>query len=358
MFDPRELTFLQRIYPDQSFSREQIRAHGRVVDLYMSVNCDLVVRKEIFINGKTSWTQCKRELDVMVQVQHIEGVAELLHSSATESSIVLYMPYYEHGDLHSLASQYQYSAVQVGRFIYPIACTIYHMHQCGFAHRDIKLENIYLQAPGKPGFAYKTFVGDYGLSVFSTGLQRTGVGTLSYVAPEILMRTADEYYDPFKSDVWSLGICLFGLITGRSFFAACDDINSHIAEVKRYETCQNVELPEVFKEFSELITGMLAFDPDKRLSIGDVVRDPYLRRLLPYDLLGEDDLKGILIRSASASVVDDAISNENESARTSSEFPDIALGSKSENSTPRKSEKRPTPRKFADKVYNFFSSKK
>ena len=85
-----------------------------------------------------------------------------------------------------------------------------HMHASRVAHRDLKLENIVVDAKGLVRII------DFGLAIYlqpdaPATLKGPGVGSLSYMAPEILVKNAT--YNPFLADGWSLGIVLFALAT-------------------------------------------------------------------------------------------------------------------------------------------------
>ena len=89
----------------------------------------------------------------------------------------------------------------------------------GISHRDLKIENILLDGGNNVKIA------DFGLSVFCShddailnegpNLNHTTVGTMSYMAPEVLK---NEGYDGTLADVWSCGVILFFILTGRKPF--------------------------------------------------------------------------------------------------------------------------------------------
>ena len=92
------------------------------------------------------------------------------------------------------------------------------VHECGVAHRDIKPANIVVDDDGK------LMLTDFGLGyICHGGAASCGegddehcadtCGTLDFMAPEVLARRP---YDPYKADVWSCGVTLFAMLTGRS----------------------------------------------------------------------------------------------------------------------------------------------
>ena len=86
------------------------------------------------------------------------------------------------------------------------------IHAAGVCHRDLKLENIVLDST----FGIKVI--DFGISCSLSGNQNTGfctkrekVGTLGYMAPELLLECK---YQPNMADFFSLGVIIFILVTG------------------------------------------------------------------------------------------------------------------------------------------------
>ena len=95
-----------------------------------------------------------------------------------------------------------------------------HLHKLGVAHRDIKLENFFLTAEGD------VQLGDMGLATLSAAGGSTSgalmchdwAGSESYAAPEVWAvesgaAARSSGYDAYPADVWSLGVCLFTMLT-------------------------------------------------------------------------------------------------------------------------------------------------
>lgn len=85
-----------------------------------------------------------------------------------------------------------------------------HCHALMIAHRDIKLENFLTRD-------CVVKLCDFNLSIRCLSYSETrydAVGSITYAAPEVLKRS----YNPFFADVWSLGICLFIMVSGYAPF--------------------------------------------------------------------------------------------------------------------------------------------
>ena len=86
-----------------------------------------------------------------------------------------------------------------------IAKGVHECHKKGICHLDIKAENIFLDCKFTPK------LGDFGFSSFNSILEGD-YGTRGYKAPEV---TNDKEYDGIKADIFSLGILLLNIITGK-----------------------------------------------------------------------------------------------------------------------------------------------
>ena len=100
------------------------------------------------------------------------------------------------------------------RIIHDAGLALAYAHQQGMIHRDVKPANLMLDADGR------VVLTDFGIAKIVTGVQFTAsggmVGTPAYMAPEQgLGEAGDE-----RSDIYSLGVILYQLLTGRLPFEA------------------------------------------------------------------------------------------------------------------------------------------
>lgn len=137
---------------------------------------------------------------------------------------------------------------------------LHYMHNESIAHRDLKLENILVTAQNIPKLA------DFSFSIEFTknsSLCTNYCGSVPYFAPELLQRKS---YNPFKSDIWAIGVCLF--ITTNNIFPF--KFEDEAAAIIKMQLARDWKLrTKTAKEFSisykDLIGAML--EPETKLRI-------------------------------------------------------------------------------------------
>ena len=110
--------------------------------------------------------------------------------------------------------------------------TLLYINSKGIAHRDIKLENMLVNSDYVLKFA------DFGFASFSKD-ETAQRGTPIYIAPEIILSLP---YDPEKTDVFSTGVVLFAMSTGKFPFdwGHFTDKRYRLLIEKKYETFWSV----------------------------------------------------------------------------------------------------------------------
>jgi formylglycine-generating enzyme required for sulfatase activity/predicted Ser/Thr protein kinase len=159
-------------------------------------------------------------------------------------------------------------------------------HDAGLVHRDIKPSNVLLAPDGVPVLV------DFGLAKAATATANATLpglvpGTAAYLAPELLRnRQADA-----RSDIWSLGACLYELLALQRPYAAATlegelqaRATQAIADVRRH----NRAVP---RDLAVVVATALAPDPDRRYASAAAFADDLQRYL---------DRRPIAARPASA----------------------------------------------------------
>ena len=147
------------------------------------------------------------------------------------------------------------------------------IHNANICHRDIKMENIYLDENYNP----KIF--NFGFSSLNADNLQEYLGTPRYAAPEIL---AQHPYNGFKSDIFSLGQLLFILVNGIFGFISArnTDIYYNLIMLKNYDEYwnnqrfQNLNLSNSFKD---LYLRMVSYQPNERPTIEEILNSSWLQ---------------------------------------------------------------------------------
>lgn len=134
-------------------------------------------------------------------------------------------------------------------------------HEAGFVHRDVKPENVLITRDGH------VKVTDFGIArVIAQGNedQATGsiiLGTMGYVAPEYV---ADRQTDQ-RSDVYSAGILLFELLTGRVPFTAANPIDVAYKHVNNDVPVPSTYQPDIPPSVDHLVLAATKRNPNERM---------------------------------------------------------------------------------------------
>ena len=152
------------------------------------------------------------------------------------------------------------------RFAEDVAQGIKAIHDLGYIHRDIKLENIFVSP--KTGI-YK--LGDFNVSKQSD-TARTVAGTYEYIAPEIFNSPFNRNSYSRQVDIYSFGLCLYVLANNMQIPFLSDGINKETALQKRLSG-EELPSPENCSQgLFNIIRKACAYDPkDRYNSINDML---------------------------------------------------------------------------------------
>ncbi len=153
-------------------------------------------------------------------------------------------------------------------FITQILRALQHAHDRGIIHRDIKPQNIMLFADGT------IKVMDFGIARFSrvdgkTMSEKT-IGSVHYISPE---QARGDYTDE-RSDIYSVGVMLYEMLTGRKMFDGENPVSIALMHMQEQPTFPRTYVPSIPEALEEIVMHAVEKEPAKRYqSAAEMIKD-------------------------------------------------------------------------------------
>lgn len=224
-----------------------------------------IVTKEFLFSSPNMRRKVEREIAIMKLLDN-PHVLSLLDVYETTKYLFLVLEHVEGGELFDyLVKRGSLPLPEAMTFFLQILQGVEYCHAHFICHRDLKPENLLLDANKNVKIA------DWGMaSLMRNGaLLETSCGSPHYASPEVIM---GKKYDGRCADIWSLGVILYALLTGKLPF---DDENMHLllGKVKSGYFAMPQWLPSDVKD---LLQRMLTVDPAKRIMLHQIFAHPAL----------------------------------------------------------------------------------
>mmetsp|Transcript_60616 Transcript_60616/g.128373 ORF Transcript_60616/g.128373 Transcript_60616/m.128373 type:complete len:570 (+) Transcript_60616:110-1819(+) len=216
-----------------------------------------------------------------LQNLHHPNVVRILDVADNPQNVCFIMEFCSGGELRGYVERHALLEEEEAKvFFKQMAKAIHYVHTKHIIHRDLKLENVLLDSQNRCKIV------DFGLSDYVSSKERTvtDAGTQAYLAPEVYNGSSGDA-DPYKIDVWGLGVILYAMAHGRLPFSRPD-----------IETCQRLEAnggpdyrEDLTAEYRRLTSATLIPDPHARYSMDAVTLDPWINSHRFADIDGDQE---------------------------------------------------------------------
>ncbi len=237
---------------------------GGMGDVYKAYNKDLQRMAAVkILHQKNMADRFRNEAYIQSSISH-PNIACLYEYIILNDTPCIIMEYVEGESLDNyLHRKGKLSNEETESIIRQIASALAYLHKKDILHRDVKPQNFKIQTDGKVTML------DFGIakSKYTPKLTQQGfvVGTTEYMAPEQFQQQVEK-----KSDIWSLGILAYELITGYLPFEANNPVTLRSKIEKGSFTNPKIMVPQVSEKLNTIIEKSLRLNPASRITAGDI----------------------------------------------------------------------------------------
>lgn len=200
------------------------------------------------------------EVKALSSIYH-QNIISIYNYFYDETHLYIILEYCSGGSLGSfLATNRKISTKIVLKWLNQSLKALSECHKLGISHHDIKPSNLLLDQYGRVKLA------DFGLSIINDkrNMSLRFGGSRPFAAPEIYK---GQRFQPFKSDIWALGMTFYAVTFGKLPFTAStnDELAKQIIDA-------NFEIPDALDpKINAILSLMLQKDPEKRPSCEELL---------------------------------------------------------------------------------------
>jgi serine/threonine protein kinase len=273
----------------EKFSRYELReelGQGGMATVYHAYDpmfereVALKILKRESLNDPQVRERFERETKIIARLEHA-AIVPVYDVGRDRDQLFFVMRYMAGGSLIERIQKGSLSLAEIAHILQRLAAALDYAHSKGIIHRDLKPGNILFDEYDN------AYISDFGIAKFAQGttkLTSSGIiGTPTHMSPEQALGASIDG----RSDIYSLGVILFEMLSGKTPFEATTPLGmayKHATEPAPHIREINPSLPAGVEA---IIEKVLQKNPDKRYSKGVELADAFIATLsepLPPDI--------------------------------------------------------------------------
>ena len=221
-----------------------------------------IIEKQSHNNDPKEEENLMNEINILRKLDH-PNILKINDFYSTEKEYIIITEFCPEGELfYEIKNFAPFEEPLAGWYMKQILSAVNYCHKNKIIHRDLKPENILISQRNKKGFNIIKII-DFGTAILFNKKDKKLAGSIYYLSPEIISKNRN-YTE--KCDIWSCGIIMYILLSGRPPFNGDSD-EDILKKIMR----NNIDLEKypwsvISLEAKDLLKKLLEFDPKKRIT--------------------------------------------------------------------------------------------
>ena len=213
------------------------------------------------------------EINILRKLDH-PNILKINDFYSTKKEYFLITEFCPEGELfYEIKNFAPFDEALAGWYMKQILSAVNYCHKSKIIHRDLKPENILIIKRNKKGFNTIKII-DFGTAILFNKKDKNLAGSIYYLAPEIISKNR-KYTE--KCDIWSCGIIMYILLTGRPPFNGDSDEQILKRIIQNHLDLEKYPWPVISSKAKDLIKKLLESDTKKRITAEEALNHEWFK---------------------------------------------------------------------------------
>ena len=217
--------------------------------------------------------EIKNEINILRKLDH-PNILKINDFFSTKKEYFLITEFCPEGELfYEIKNFAPFDEALAGWYMKQILSAVNYCHKSKIIHRDLKPENILIYQRNKKGFNSIKII-DFGTAILFNKKDKNLAGSIYYLAPEIISKNR-KYTE--KCDIWSCGIIMYILLTGKPPFNGDSDEEILKKILQNHLDLEKYPWSVISLKAKDLIKKLLETDTKKRITAEEALNHEWFK---------------------------------------------------------------------------------